>query len=107
VAVQGQQVVEDKASKYDFLRYFLEEANKRIKLLEVKVSKSKVLCSDFLAKVDKAKGIANSQLEELEVGQSRLKHELGNAMAYLKLAKADLRVAELKNAALKAEMIKL
>jgi hypothetical protein len=50
--------VEDKASKYDFLRYFLKEANKRIKLLEAKVFESKVSSSDLLAEVDKAKGIA-------------------------------------------------
>ncbi|GLT53682.1 hypothetical protein SLA2020_269390 [Shorea laevis] len=88
MAGQGQQVVEDKTSKYDFLRHFLEEANKRLKLLEAKVSESEVLRSDLLAEVDKAKGIAsatNSQLEELKVGRSRLKRELSNAMANLKL----------------------
>jgi hypothetical protein len=58
MASQGQQVVEDKASKYDFLRHFLEEANKRLKLLEVKVFESEVLHSDLLVEVDKAKGIA-------------------------------------------------
>lgn len=60
-------------SKCEHLRHSLEEADKKIELLEAQASESEVLHSDLLTEVGKAKeiaSIATSQLRDLETNQT-------------------------------------
>lgn len=59
IADQMWSIMEAKASEYEHLCHSLEEANRKIELLEAQASMSEVLHADLLVEIEKAKEVTS------------------------------------------------